>query len=61
MERIGIFGGTFNPLHNGHLIFAQKFTEQLDLSKCLFVPAYISPFKTDDYNDFNNKIGRAHV
>ena len=54
MERIGIFGGTFNPLHNGHLIFAQKFTEQLGLLKCLFVPAYISPFKTDDYDDSNN-------
>ena len=51
MEKIGIFGGSFNPTHIGHLIMAEQFSEQCDLESCHFVPASISPFKSnkDDY------------
>jgi nicotinate-nucleotide adenylyltransferase len=43
--RIGIFGGTFNPAHLGHLITAQDALEVLDLSKILFVPCGLPPHK----------------
>lgn len=43
--KIGIFGGTFNPVHNGHLIMLKHFIDQLNLDKCYIVPAAISPFK----------------
>ena len=42
---IGIFGGTFNPPHVGHLIVAERVREELGLGKILFVPSTISPHK----------------
>ncbi|MBZ0167349.1 MAG: nicotinate-nucleotide adenylyltransferase [Candidatus Omnitrophica bacterium] len=39
MRRIGIFGGTFNPIHNGHLAVAQTACEKLKLHRVIFVPA----------------------
>lgn len=50
-KRIGIIGGTFNPIHIAHLIIAETFFHQLLLDKCFFVPTYISPFKTNNTND----------
>lgn len=37
--KIGIFGGTFNPIHMGHLINAQYICEEFDLHQILFIPA----------------------
>lgn len=39
MERIGIMGGTFNPIHNGHLAIAERAKEQFRLEKVLFLPS----------------------
>jgi nicotinate-nucleotide adenylyltransferase len=44
--KIGIFGGTFNPPHIGHLILAERAVESLELDKIIFVPSFISPHKT---------------
>jgi nicotinate-nucleotide adenylyltransferase len=44
-KRIGLLGGSFDPIHFGHLILAQQAAEQLDLDKVWFVPASISPLK----------------
>ena len=43
--RIGILGGTFNPIHNGHLKIAEEVLKRLGLDKILFMPAYIPPHK----------------
>ena len=43
--RIGILGGTFNPIHNGHVTVAKEAIERLDLDNIVFVPAYIPPHK----------------
>ena len=43
--RIGILGGTFNPIHNGHLYMAFEAMETLELDKIIFVPNYIPPHK----------------
>jgi nicotinate-nucleotide adenylyltransferase len=43
--RIGILGGTFNPVHLGHLIIAQNALEKYELSKVLFVPSATPPHK----------------
>jgi nicotinate-nucleotide adenylyltransferase len=47
MKRIGIFGGTFNPIHHGHLLVAQAVLESFALDQVLLVPCQVSPFKKD--------------
>ena len=47
MSKVGIFGGTFDPIHNGHLITAQSVREIRDLDKIIFIPSFISPHKAD--------------
>ena len=37
--RLGVFGGTFDPIHNGHLIVADEVAESLELDQVLFIPA----------------------
>lgn len=43
--RIGIFGGSFDPVHNGHIELTRAFSATLSLDKIIVIPAYISPFK----------------
>jgi nicotinate-nucleotide adenylyltransferase len=45
-NRIGILGGTFNPVHMGHLILAQDALEQFELSKVVFMPCACPPHKS---------------
>ena len=46
-EKIGLYGGSFDPIHNGHLILARDAMERLELDKVIFLPARISPHKLD--------------
>jgi nicotinate-nucleotide adenylyltransferase len=47
MSKVGIYGGTFDPVHHGHLITAQSVREMRNLDKIIFIPSYISPHKLD--------------
>lgn len=44
-ERIGLLGGTFNPVHNGHLHAAEAVRRRLGLRRVLFIPSYLPPHK----------------
>lgn len=46
MKKIGILGGTFNPVHNEHIALVLSAIKELDLDKLLVMPTYISPHKT---------------
>lgn len=46
-SRIGLLGGTFNPVHIGHLVMAQCAMETFDLSKTLLIPSAVPPHKGD--------------
>ena len=43
--KIGLFGGTFDPIHSGHIALARAAREQFGLARVLFVPAHIPPHK----------------
>jgi nicotinate-nucleotide adenylyltransferase len=45
--RLGLYGGTFDPIHHGHLILARDAIQQLELDRIVFVPAAISPHKLE--------------
>lgn len=46
-KRVGLYGGSFDPVHNGHLAAARESIKTAQLDEVWFVPAYISPFKRD--------------
>lgn len=44
-SRVGLFGGTFNPVHNGHLRVAEQVLAHIPLDRVLFIPSYLPPHK----------------
>ncbi len=48
--RIALFGGTFDPVHYGHLRLAEEAREAAQLTRVLFMPAHISPFRLGEYH-----------
>ena len=48
MKKIGIYGGTFDPIHLAHPILARAAAEQLRLDEVIFVPAAVSPHKLEE-------------
>ncbi len=44
--KAALMGGSFDPVHIGHLTAAKKVKEKFSIDKIIFVPAYLSPFKT---------------
>lgn len=48
LKRIGIFGGSFDPVHLGHLLVAHAAREEMNLDHLIFMPANISPFKAQN-------------
>jgi len=49
--KIGIYGGSFNPVHYGHLNLARQAIADLALDRLIVVPAHVSPFKTEGTDD----------
>ena len=55
-KKIGIFGGTFNPVHQGHLSVAEEIRSSFDLDGIIFIPAAVPPHKvTDDLAPFDDR------
>lgn len=48
IRKIGVFGGSFNPVHNGHIRLAELYHKNLGLDKLIVIPANIPPHKTAD-------------
>ena len=52
--KVGIYGGTFDPIHFGHLITARYLLEYRELDKLIFIPCYISPHKVHKFSSDEN-------
>ena len=48
MSRIALFGGSFNPIHNGHLHLAQTVHQQCGLDRMLLMPSGTAPHKSSE-------------
>lgn len=46
--KIGLYGGAFNPVHNGHLALAEHFKNALELERLIFIPTHVPPHKSVD-------------
>lgn len=55
MIKTGIFGGAFNPVHNGHVRLAEEAVKQLKLKKLLIIPTFDSPHKQTALADFDDR------
>ncbi len=49
MKKLGIFGGTFDPVHNGHLLIAETVLTRTEVEEILFLPSARPPHKTDQH------------
>lgn len=58
--RIGVFGGSFNPIHNAHIEIAENALQQANLDKIIFVPAKVSPYKKDS-TEYESEIHRLNM
>lgn len=47
-QRLGILGGTFNPVHNGHLAAAEEVRDRMKLDKVIFIPSFLPPHKNEE-------------
>ena len=45
LRKIAIYGGTFDPIHHGHLIVAREALERLGVDRVIFIPARASPLR----------------
>ena len=54
--KIGLFGGTFNPVHLGHLRGAEEVREKFELDKIFFIPAGNPPLKTEEIIDARHRL-----
>lgn len=56
MIKTGIFGGAFNPVHNGHVRLAEEAVKQLKLKKLLIIPTFDSPHKDTALAPFEDRM-----
>ena len=61
MPRIGLFGGTFDPIHNGHLHIARSFADELDLESVTLLPAGDPYHKTAPRTAAHHRLTMAEI
>ncbi len=58
---IGIFGGTFNPIHFGHLRLAEEVRERLSLERIIFIPSCVPPLKKEEVVSADDRLSMVRM
>lgn len=62
MSKIGIFGGTFNPIHKGHILLARYCKDELELDRVILIPACSPPHKeTSDLASADDRLNMCRI
>ncbi len=62
MAKIGLFGGSFNPIHNGHINLAVSVKNSLGLDRVILIPSGTSPHKSsDEYADTDDRLSMCRL
>lgn len=62
MRKIGIFGGTFNPIHKGHILLARYCKNELKLDRVILIPACLPPHKeTSDLASADDRLNMCRI
>lgn len=62
MAKIGLFGGSFNPIHNGHINLAFSVKKKLSLDRTIFIPSGIAPHKSSaEYADPEDRLAMCNL
>lgn len=59
--KIGLFGGTFDPIHMGHVDMIRQVCEHMPLDKVIFIPAYIPPHKNKTITPYHHRMAMAKL
>lgn len=60
-QKIGILGGTFDPVHKGHLAVARSVLDRYQLDRILFIPAFSPPHKDKELTSFAHRVAMLEV
>jgi nicotinate-nucleotide adenylyltransferase len=61
MQKIAVFGGTFNPIHGGHLLIAEAAFDQFALDRVLWVPSRLPPHKLQPLVEFEHRLAMVRL
>jgi nicotinate-nucleotide adenylyltransferase len=61
MSKVGIIGGTFNPIHIGHLRLAEAIAEAEDFFRILFVPSFEPPLKSKELASYTHRLNMVNL
>ena len=59
--KIGLFGGTFDPIHMGHVDMIRQVCEHMPLDKVIFIPAYIPPHKNKTITPYHHRMAMVKL
>lgn len=60
-ERIALYGGSFDPIHDGHILIAKEAQKKLSLDKVIFIPAKKSPLKKRSLTEGSNRLDMLNL